>query len=124
MRKRLRLEDLKPRQLALGAGALFLLAVAVTLAILASSPRKRAPVQAARPAAPAPSQAAPLGIQDFLLEAPEAPAPPGILLFRERTPRWSEEQVRRYWVPVKQAILGILRRENDRRIEELLREVP
>jgi hypothetical protein len=32
--------------------------------------------------------------------------------------------VRRYWVPVKQAILGILRRENDRRIEELLGEVP
>jgi hypothetical protein len=32
--------------------------------------------------------------------------------------------VRRFWVPVNEAVLRILRRENDRRTEELLREVP
>jgi len=63
-------------------------------------------------------------MQDFLLEAPEAPPQPRVHLFRERTPRWSEEQVRRFWVPVDEAVLRILRRENDRRTEELLREVP
>jgi hypothetical protein len=123
LRKKLRLEDLKPRQLALGAAGLFLLSMAVTLIVLLASPRRQA-LPVARPAAPASSPPAALGIQDFLLEAPEAPAPPGIVLFRERTPRWSPEQVQRYWVPVKQAILEILRRENDRRTEELLREVP
>ena len=134
MRKRLRLEELTPRQLALGAAGLFLLSVGVTLVILATSQRH---AQAAA-GYPAPSkegyaatgQAAPepavgrLGIKDFLLEAPEPAPQPRIYLFRERLPRWTEQQVRRYWVPVNEAVLRILRRENDRRTEELLREVP
>lgn len=129
MRKRLRLEDLRPRHLALGAAGLFLLSVAVTLIILASAGPRPVP-EAARQAASAEQAravqpaAGRLGIQDFLLEAPEAPPRPRIYLFRERTPRWSEEQVRRFWVPVNEAVLGILRRENDRRTEDLLREVP
>jgi hypothetical protein len=126
LRKRLRLEDLKPRQLALGAAGLFLLSVAATLIVLAASPRRELPAEEPAPAArPAEEPiAGRLGIKDFLLEAPEPPAQPRIHLFRERTPRWSEEQVRRYWIPVNEAVLRILRRENDRRTEELLREVP
>jgi hypothetical protein len=125
LRKKLRLEDLQPRYLALGAAGLFLLSVAVTLIILASAGPRTAPQAPppgeTRPAEPAVGR---LGIQDFLLEAPEAPPRPRVHLFRERTPRWSEEQVRRFWVPVNAAVLRILRRENDRRTEELLREVP
>jgi hypothetical protein len=125
LRKKLRLEDLQPRHLALGAAGLFLLSVAVTLVILASAgPRpalQAAPSAERRPAEPTVGR---LGIQDFLLEAPEAPPRPRVHLFRERTPRWSEDQVRRFWVPVNEAVLRILRRENDRRTEELLREVP
>ena len=125
MRKKLRLEDLQPRQLALGAAGLFLLSVAVTLIILASAGPRTAPkpplADETRPMEPAVGR---LGIQEFLLEAPEAPPRPRVHLFRERTPRWSEEQVRRFWVPVNEAVLRILRRENDRRTEELLREVP
>ena len=125
MRKKLRLEDLQPRQLALGAAGLFLLSVAVTLIILASAGPRTAPKpprpDETRPMEPAVGR---LGIQEFLLEAPEAPPRPRVHLFRERTPRWSEEQVRRFWVPVNEAVLRILRRENDRRTEELLREVP
>jgi hypothetical protein len=105
----------------MGAAGLFLLATAVTLIVLAASHRRQ-------PAAPAPEppavSAEALGIQDFLLEAPEAPGRPEVYLFRQPTPRWSEEQVKRYWVPVREGVLGILRRENDRRTEELLREVP
>jgi hypothetical protein len=125
LRKKLRLEDLQPRHLALGAAGLFLLSVAVTLVILASAGPRPAP-QAAPPAErrPAEPTVGRLGIQDFLLEAPEAPPRPRVHLFRERTPRWSEDQVRRFWVPVNEAVLRILRRENDRRTEELLREVP
>ena len=51
----------------------------------------------ARPHREAKAEAARLGVQDFLLDVPEAPAQPGIILFRQRTPRWSEEQVERYW---------------------------
>jgi hypothetical protein len=126
LRKRLRLE-------ALGAAGLFLLSVAVTLAILVSSPRRRARAEEAPPlpeAGQAAGQVASqpavgrLGITDFLLEAPEPPPQPRIYLFREPLPRWTEQQVERYWVPVNEAVLRILQRENDRRIEELLREVP
>ena len=126
MRKRLRLE------LAVGAAALFLLSVAVTLSILTSSARRQPQAAGSPPPEPAPAagQAASapavgrLGITDFLLEAPEAPPQPRLHLFRERLPRWTEQQVQRYWIPVNEAMLRILRRENDRRIEELLREVP
>jgi hypothetical protein len=125
LRKKLRLEDLQPRHLALGAAGLFLLSVAVTLLILASAGPRPAPEAAPRAETrPAESAVGRLGIQDFLLEAPESPPRPRVHLFRERTPRWSEEQVRRFWVPVNEAVLRILRRENDRRTEELLREVP
>ncbi len=133
MRKRLRLEELSPKQLAFGAAAVFLLSVAVTLAILASSARRRPseagspppaePASAAGRAAPEPAVGR-LGITDFLLEVPEPPPQPRVYLFRERLPRWTEQQVQRYWVPVSEAVLRILRRENDRRTEELLREVP
>jgi hypothetical protein len=124
LRKRLRLEDLRRPQLALGAAGLFLLSVAITLIVLLASPRREAAAPDEGQAAVPSAKAARLGVQDFLLEAPEAPAQPGIHLFRERTPRWSEEQVRRYWVPMDEAVLGILRLENDRRIEGLLQEVP
>jgi len=98
--------------------------VAITLIVLLVSPRREAAAPDEGQAAVPSAKAARLGVQDFLLEAPEAPAQPGIHLFRERTPRWSEEQVRRYWVPMDEAVLGILRLENDRRIEGLLQEVP
>jgi hypothetical protein len=116
----------------MGAAALFLLSVAVTLAILASSPRRQPPAAGSPPseAGGAAGQQTPepaagrLGISDFFLEAPEPPPQPRVYLFRERMPRWTEQQVKRYWVPVNEAVLRILRRENDRRTDELLREVP
>ena len=123
MRKKLRLEDLTRKQLAIGAAGLFLLSVAVTLIILAVPSRRQPPAPAGGPRTP-PSKPVVLGVQDFLLEAPEVPAPQATVLFRQPAPRWSKEQVERYWIPVEQAILDILRRENDRRTEALLREVP
>jgi hypothetical protein len=124
LRKRLRLEELQPRHIALGAGALFLLSVAVTLIVLAASPRRDAPAESQPEAGDAGPAVGGLGIKDFLLETPEPPPQPRVYLFRERMPRWTEEQVQKYWVPVNEAVLRILRRENDRRTEELLREVP
>jgi len=122
LRKRLRLDQLKPGQLALGLGGLFLLSVAVTLIVLLAAPRGRPRLEAGKPLeAEAPE---PLGVQDFLLENPEPPALPRVFLYREPTPRWSEEQVRRYWVPVDKAVMDILKRENDSRMEQLFREVP
>ncbi len=121
MRKRLRLEELKPAQIVLGLAGLFLLAVAVTLVLLLAT-RRPAPEAGRRPqTAEAPE---PLEAQDFLMESDEPPALPRIFLYREPMPRWSEEQVRRYWVPLDQAVVDILKKENDKRIEQLFREVP
>jgi hypothetical protein len=83
------------------------------------------------PAAPAP-EAGPtdIGVADLILpdeiepyssQAPSAGPP---YLLRPPLTRWSEEQVQRYWVPLKEIALDHIRRENDRRVEELFEGVP
>lgn len=119
MRRRLRLEALSPRQLALAGGGLFVLSILITLAILLAGGRRPAP----RQQAPLPEQAR-LGLQDFLLADSPPAVQPEIFLFRERQAPWTEEQLRRFWIPPEKVILEILVRENDRRIDRLLQEVP
>jgi hypothetical protein len=65
-----------------------------------------------------------LTVQDFIL-------PEGIgndtaepYLLRSPLRRWSEEQVNRYWIPLKEIALDLVRRENDRRIEGLFEGIP
>ena len=125
LRKRLWPEGLSPRQLAVGGAALFLLSAVVTLIILLAGGRKPAEQLTESPAVKASSAGTmPMGLQDFLLEASRPAARPDVYLFRQRQTRWTEEQIRRYWVPPEELILDIVARENDRRIDRLLQEVP
>jgi len=118
LRRRLRLEALSPLQRIVAGGGLFVLSILITLAILLAGGRRPAP------APPTPAEQARLGLQDFLLADSPPPVQPEIFLFRERQARWTEEQLRRFWIPPEKVILEILVRENDRRIDRLLQEVP
>lgn len=65
----------------------------------------------------------PPSLGDFLLdEDPIGTEEPYLL--RPRTPRWSEEQVARYWVPVRDIVLDIVSGLADRRMDELFEDVP
>lgn len=116
MRKRPWLEALTPWQLAAAAAALFVLSAVITLAVLLTGGRRSSGSAEQEPAALRP--------QDFLFEEVRPAALPEVYLFRRRQERWSEAQVQRYWVPPEELILEILVRENDRRIDRLLEEIP
>lgn len=130
MRRRPSLSEIFParieaRRAALIGAGFFLLAFLVTLiALLVGAGRKPggAPVKEQPQASAAAARA--LGIQDFILEFEEERTQPAIYPFRERMSRWTKEQVRRYWIPLEQVVLDIVSKENDRRIEELLKGIP
>jgi hypothetical protein len=45
-------------------------------------------------------------------------------LLRPKLDRWRDEQVNRYWIPLEELALDLVRKENDRRIEALFEEIP
>lgn len=102
--------------------ALFLLSGLAAWLVLAGRERdgeeKRA--AAAPPRAAARTE---LYFHDFVL--PQAQdAPPEIYPWRSPTPRWSQEEVERYWIPLREITLDYLSAENDNRMEKLFAEVP
>ena len=66
----------------------------------------------------------PLGVQDFILPQTVAEDSGAPYLLRRRLDRWREEQVARYWIPLEDIALDLIRRENDRRIEKLFEDIP
>jgi hypothetical protein len=66
----------------------------------------------------------PLTVQDFFLPESVQPDDAGPYLLRRRLDRWSEEQIRRYWIPLEDIALDLIQRENDRRIEALFEDIP
>jgi hypothetical protein len=122
------------RWLAAAAGsALFLLSVLVTLLLLLRGSGATAAAQAGNPVVVPTGDSGGvsdqrrergLDLHDLIIEpqdsAPTGPAYP----FRPRLQRWSDEQVARYWIPPKDVALEIVSAENDRRIEEMLQNVP
>ena len=108
----------------LGIG-LFLLSCLVTLLVLGA--RKgggREEAQAAESGKTAPEEGVSLSWSDFIAsyEQPTAPSPPYLL--REPLRSWSQEQVKRYWVPLDDIARQMIKKENDRRIEELFSAIP
>jgi len=65
-----------------------------------------------------------LSVQDFILPQVVKGDSPEPILLRPRLERWREEQVSRYWIPLEDIAADIVRRENDRRIEELFEDIP
>ncbi len=107
---------------------LFLASALVTLLILLSS-RPAGPMQAAPPvrALPAGAQDVDLSVSlpDFLIpEEAEEGGGQGIVPFRERFTSWSEEQVGRFWIPLREIARDVLAKKNDEGVDALLRDVP
>ena len=65
-----------------------------------------------------------LTLSDFMLSGDsERLLEPEITLFRERTGRWDEELINRFWVPPARIGLEKLRELNDKNIERLFEDV-
>jgi hypothetical protein len=125
LRKRLRLEQLRPLHLLLAGAVLFVLTMAITLSVLLAA-SKRGGNPLTKPQTSVRIEPSPLCLRarDFILEEPVEEPSPEIFFFRPPLSRWSEEQVRHYWVPLDQVVLETLRRENDRRVEKMFERVP
>ncbi len=65
-----------------------------------------------------------LSVQDFMLPREVKGDSSEPYLLRPRLERWGEEQVKRYWIPLEEIALDLVRRENDHRIEELFEDIP
>lgn len=74
--------------------------------------------------APAGQSTGALSAQDFILPQAVKGDSPEPYLLRPRLERWREEQVDRYWIPLEDIARDLVRRENDRRIEELFEGIP
>ena len=65
-----------------------------------------------------------LGMQDFILPLSVKADSTEPYLLRPRLERWREEQVDRFWIPLEDIAADLVRRENDRRIEQLFEDIP
>jgi hypothetical protein len=66
----------------------------------------------------------PLSVQDLILPVPLQGGRAAPYLLRPKLDRWGDEQVNRYWIPLDELALDLVRKENDRRIELLFEEIP
>jgi hypothetical protein len=44
--------------------------------------------------------------------------------FRPRIKEWSPAQVKKFWIPVRDILLDLISRKNDRLLEEILEKIP
>ena len=65
-----------------------------------------------------------LTLNDFQLQNPDQDRPSETYLLREKMERWSDEQVNKFWIPLDEIALDILMEENDRRIEDIFKDIP
>ena len=111
---------LSTRQLIVLFGGLFLLSMLVTLIVLITT----------RPGAGPPAADAetidyePMMLHQFLLPTAEPAYTLQPHAWRKRIPRWSQEQIDRYWIPLNKIVLEIIIKENDRRIDAIFEEIP
>ena len=105
---------------------LFVVSALITFLIMLPSSRRAAAVTEP-PRAPAGTEAIDLSVslQDFLLpEEGEEESGRGIEWFRRRFTLWSEEQVRRFWIPAREIARDVLERKNDEGVDALLQDLP
>ena len=65
-----------------------------------------------------------LTLNDFQLQNPDQDQPAETYLLREQMERWSDEQVNKFWIPLDEIALDIIIEENDRRIEDIFKDIP
>jgi hypothetical protein len=65
-----------------------------------------------------------LSVQDLILPMRVQGDSAEPYLLRPKLNRWRDEQVNRYWIPLEELALDLVRKENDRRIETLFEEIP
>jgi hypothetical protein len=65
-----------------------------------------------------------LSVQDLILPIPLQGDGGAQYFLRPKLDRWGDEQVNRYWIPLEELALDLVRKENDRRIEMLFEEIP
>jgi hypothetical protein len=79
--------------------------------------------QAAQKAPPLTTRELALSPDDFMLPAPPSPGT-GYVPWRPRTPVWTEEMVKRYWVPPRQIAADTVGTLSDQAMERLFEKVP
>ncbi len=65
-----------------------------------------------------------LSVQDLILPMRVQGNSGEPYLLRPKLDRWRDEQVNRYWIPLEELAMDLVRKENDRRIEALFEEIP
>ena len=65
-----------------------------------------------------------LSAQDFILPPKVRGDSTEPYLLRPPLERWRGEQVNRFWIPLEDIAADLVRRENDRRIEQLFEDIP
>ncbi len=65
-----------------------------------------------------------LSVQDLILPMRVQGNSGEPYLLRPKLDRWRDEQVNRFWIPLEELALDLVRKENDRRIEALFEEIP
>jgi len=65
-----------------------------------------------------------LSVQDLILPMSLQGHGVGQYFLRPKLERWGDEQVNRYWIPLEELALDLVRKENDRRIEMMFEEIP
>ena len=66
-----------------------------------------------------------LYVTDFLLpEEKLVEESPSYYLLRERLEVWDEKQVSQFWYPIHEILADIIRRRNEKRLEEVLKGIP
>ena len=65
-----------------------------------------------------------LSVQDLILPMSLQGHGAGQYFLRPKLERWGDEQVNRYWIPLEELALDLVRKENDRRIEMMFEEIP
>lgn len=66
----------------------------------------------------------PLSVQELILPVRIQANRAAPYYLRPKLDRWGAEQVNRYWIPLDELALDLVRKENDRRIELLFEEIP
>lgn len=106
------------------AGMFFLSSLITLLILLSVTGGESAPTATSEPQISGALSSEGLMFHDFLLQDEDQFLEKSDYLLREQMARWGDEQVNRFWIPLKKIALDILIKENDNRVEEIFKDIP